>query len=87
MTLQIPSFGPSWLPKLGAVFSLLGLIGGYMSDTLPGANYLKPWLLFFGALAVPIIGFTTRQNNVPSSAVPSAVAKQAAPTQPPPTKP
>lgn len=62
----IPSLGPSWVPKLGALFGLAGAIAEVMPPTLPGASVIKPWGLFLGSAGVAIIGFSARQTNVTS---------------------
>lgn len=63
INVPLPSLGPSWVPKLGGILGVFGIFGTYMPDTLPGAKILKPWLMFCGAVSVPILGFSTRQVN------------------------
>lgn len=63
MTINIPSLGPSWVPKVGGLLALIGAIAEVMPEHLPGASVIKPWGLFLGSAGASVIGFSARQTN------------------------
>lgn len=56
-----------------------------MPDNAPGVAVIKPWVPVINAVALALIGFTARQNNVPSEAIGVAPGQPGQPAIQPPS--
>lgn len=63
MTINVPTLGPNWIPKVGGLLGVLSAALETVPATAPGMGVIRPWLPFLSALAIGLVGFSTRQSN------------------------